>query len=48
MVCYDFFPFRLNQFELLGIRDHNECPSRENSSLGIRLVYEIVEGIAGL
>ena len=48
MVCYDFCPFRLSQSELLRIHGHNERLSRENLSFGIRLVYEIVEEVAGL
>ena len=48
MVCYDFCTFSLSQSELLRMHDHNECLSRENLSLGIRLVYETVEEVVGL
>ncbi len=48
MVCYDFFLFRLSQPELLRIHGYNGPFTRENLLFGIRLVYEIVEEVAGL
>jgi acetylornithine deacetylase/succinyl-diaminopimelate desuccinylase-like protein len=45
MICYDFFPFRLSQSELLRIHGHNERLSTENLSFGIQLVYEILEEV---